>query len=139
MYLCLYSVFFFQGPVRGLGKIWIIGDNFCEKMYNHFYKGDGPNQTGKDDRFAFANFEMRDFFSSRYSSHNRSTAGRLINCFIRALNKHNTLPKLVVIVMDDDLLMDIPNSNLINGIKNLTMWLLKQFERSLCWGITRIH
>ena len=82
--------------------------------------------------YGFQNFELRTFFSSRYSSHNRSTAGRILNKFINALNEHNTLPKLVIVILDDDLVYDIPNdSNLFSKIHNISTWLIREFEKNL--------
>ena len=91
----------------------------------------GPDQH-LNDTYAFLHFEMHDFFSSRYTSHNRSTAGRIINQFIKALNEHNTLPKLVVVILDDDLITDIPNnSSTFMKIRDIMKWLFRQFEHNL--------
>ena len=86
-------LYFTAGYVHGPEKLWIIGDNFCHNSFDKYFKEDTSVNTESDiTSFTFKNFEVRDFTNGRYSSHIRSPAGRLINCFIKALNEHNTLP-----------------------------------------------
>ena len=123
------ACFSLTDKVRGLEKIWIIGDDFCERTFDEYYRHTAlstePNRT-----FAFTNFEVRDFFSSEYTSHNRSPAGRIINKFILALNEHNTLPKLIVVVMDDNLFDNI-KEHFAASVKKLLSWLMKEFDKAI--------
>ena len=75
---------------------------------------------------------MRDFFSSSYSSHIRSPAGRILNKTVGALNEHNTLPKLITFMIDDDIVKDISDtSTLFAKIKGITHWLLKEVKKAI--------
>ena len=117
--------------VRGLEKIWVIGDEFCYNTYDHYFKHTNPD--GSNDSFAFLNFEMRDFFSDDFTSHNCSVAGRIINNLINALYEHSTLPKLIVMVLDNDIVKkNIPDSaNMFDKIRGITKWLLKECQKAI--------
>ena len=52
--------------------------------------------------YAFQNVDVSDYSSSQFTSHNRSTVGRIINNLVRAFNEHNPLP--FVFILDDDTL-----------------------------------
>ena len=120
----------FIGPVRGLEKIWIIGDEFCDRSYDHYYKRIGLDRESNK-TFAFTNFEMRDFFSSEYKSHNRSAVGRILNNLINALNEHNTLPKLIVMVIDNDMVKHINESGTFMKIRDIVKWLPRESCRAV--------
>ena len=80
--------------------------------------------------FTFKNFEVRDFSSSNYSSHNKNVLGRLINTLVNAVNENNTLPKLIVIIVDDDIVRNMRHTN-ARQIHRVTSWLLTQYEHSI--------
>ena len=80
--------------------------------------------------YCFANFEVKDFSSSCYESNIRNTLARLRNNLLWALNKTTVLPKLIVVVLDDDLTKGATGENASYSSINKTLdWLLKQFER----------
>ena len=120
---------FDTGPVRGLEKIWLIGDEFCEKSFDDYYRKTTPSMESNK-TYTFINFEVRDFLSSNYSSHNRSPTGCFLNNLIRALNEHNTLPKLIVMIMDDNLIRDI-QEQFSQKVKYLPAWLLHECNKAI--------
>ena len=118
--------------MQGLEKIWIVGDKFCKTTYRQNYQQINPDAANSDRFYAFSSFEVCDFFSSSFTSHNRSCAGRIINNLIKALNEFNTLPKLVVCVLDNDLVRNIDNGkNMYSRVKRLAKWLMKEFTKAV--------
>ena len=92
------------------------------------------NQDGSSSTYSFEHFEVRDFSSSQYHSHNHSTMGRILNCLINALNEHNTLPKLIVVVLDDDIAATFEKSgkqDIPQQLHRVTRWLVWQFDRAI--------
>ena len=117
--LCLY-----------LYKIWFIGDEFCNNTFHTL--AENKNQNGTHASYVYTNFEVRDFFSSRFSSNDDNVLNRIRSNFVRALNKHNTLPKLIVIVLDDDISkitkhMEDPAMTSLHPIS----WLMCEFHKLL--------
>ena len=92
------------------------------------------DQHGNYDTFAFDQFEVRGFFSSR-GGHNRSVLGRLVNNLLKALNEHTILPRLITVVMDDDVIREIKPVESRGGtseqIEILLNWLIREFEQSI--------
>ena len=118
--------------MRGLEKIWIIDDEFVHRTYQQYYKEETNVTAARSaTSFGFDNFEIRDFSSSRYLTNNRSVAGRILNKFIDALNEHNTLPKLIVFILDDDLVASIPGDAVHYQVQKLTAWLFREVKKAL--------
>ena len=83
--------------MRGLEKIWIIGNDFCNYTYTQHYKNVSGGQSDSENPFyAFKNFEVREFSNNQRDSLFQNTAGRIRNSLLKAINKHNTLPKIIV-------------------------------------------
>ena len=120
--------------MRGLEKIWIIGDDFTNHTFTQHYKNI-KNKHGDNDLYAFKNFEVREFSSNRYDSLFRNTTARIRNSYMKAVNEHNTLPKLIVIILDDDLAISMkendPELSLPEQLHIATSWLATEFEKSM--------
>ena len=83
----------------GYDTAWIVGDNFASRSYRIGFK------KGCDDNtFLKRNFEVKNIINSRYSDKERNVLIRIKETFVSALNKYNKLPKLAVVVLDDDLI-----------------------------------
>ena len=54
--------------------------------------------------YCFNRFEVKDFFSSRHRNRSDNILTRLINELVRAFNGHSSLPKLIVVILDNDLI-----------------------------------
>ena len=82
--------------------------------------------------FTFANFEVRTFFSSSYKSNIKSVLGRIRNNLVRALNEHTTLPRTIVVVLDDDVTKTMCHiDNFSYNAGRLVEWLMREFTRCL--------
>ena len=117
--------------MRGIEKIWFIGDEFSHSSFEHHFK-DIKDEHGKYTTFTFDNYEVRDFLSSRVTSHIRSTLARFRNNLVKAMNDQIGLPKLIVVVMDDDILKSIEgdtSEDVRKQIKPLITWLICEYEK----------
>ena len=102
-----------------------------DQSFNQHYKPARPvsNQTSLH---AFKHFEVRNFSNNKYDSLFRSTAGRIRNCFIKAINEHSALPKLIVTILDDDLVKNLKSKiDTYENLHEMTEWLLTEFEKEL--------
>ena len=125
------KLFAVTGYVRGAEKIWIIGDEFSRSSFEQYYKGI-KSDLGDYATFAFKNFEVREFLSSRRESHVRSVLTRIRNNLVHGFNDQVALPKLIVVVMDDDIIKNIYGNCLeeaILQIEPLINWLVREFEK----------
>ena len=95
-----------------------MGDKFVSQSFDQHLKE--VKNNGEYATYAFMNFEVRDFSSSRFQSHNKSTLGRLINNLIRGLNEHSTIPVCIVMVLDDNPIADLPSEGFEIVAEDLT-------------------
>ena len=90
------------------------------------------NEDGTPNTFCYQNFEVRGFFSYD-NKFDRITANRIRNCFVTALNEHAALPKVVVVVMDDNVLTDFDELrfNVTCNLEIMIKWIMREFEHIL--------
>ena len=80
----------------------------------------------------FYKFEVREFSHNQYDSLYRSTIGQIRNSLVKAVNEHSTLPKVVVAILDNDLVHTLPDSNkLYETTHVLSNWLMSEFDKVL--------
>ena len=113
--------------VSGYDTAWILGDNFATRTYRiGFKKGCG------DDTFLKKNFEVKNFISSRYSDNERNFLKRVCDTFAGTLKKYSKLPKLLVVVLEDDLIdeLNCKGSNLaVSTFLGLWFdWLVRELD-----------
>ena len=85
--------------MRGIEKLWIIGDNFVATSYqNHFKK------AVETDFFMKSRFEISSFCSSKFSDKNTNPLSRLQICVATAISNKTNLPHYMLLVIDDDLI-----------------------------------
>ena len=122
----------------GLEKIWIVGDNFSNNTFSAHYKfATGPSdshQVRENPFYAFQNYEVCEFSNNSYDSLYRSMAGHIRNSLIKAVNEHNTLPKLIIVILDDDLIYGVSKKSDLDDHQQLhilTAWLMTEFEKAI--------
>ena len=98
-----------------------------------YLKG-AKDEMGEQKSFAAKFYELKTFTSSAYPSLNKSPLGRTFNNVVRAINELQTLPKLIVMVTDNDLVKYIRSSIgeelLTKQIQRSYNWLGNQLQRS---------
>ena len=92
--------------MEGLDQLWFVGDNFLATMYRQHFK------LARKDFYSKLLFEVTAKCKSRFSSKNTNMLSRIQNAGAEAINKNITLPKYMVIILDNDLINYLNYSNL---------------------------
>ena len=106
----------FVSYIQGLEKIWILGDEFVFRTIDeYFLQRDHKSYNG----YSKEHYETLGFPSSKYASMDQNIISRIRNKFAKTVSDEKILPKLVVIVPDDDLIRCIHKSRVRtnSGIK----------------------
>ena len=87
----------------------------------------------KNKSYVFENYEVKDFTTSRYSN-DRNVLSRIRNGLVTALNLYLPVPKVIVIVLDDDIVRCIDAKDKQDVVLNIeigtvTEWLAREIER----------
>ena len=94
-----YSVF--SEKVPAYEKLWFIADEFGYQSYeDHFRKRSHKPYSV----YIKENFDVTAFINGKFKSKDPSVVSRLRNALVTAVTKQPVLPKLVVIVPDDDMI-----------------------------------
>ena len=113
--------------VKGIRKLWIIGDNFVAGSVRNYFK------KATWDSFIKENFHWEAFCSSRYSDKNTNLISRLQNTFALAINRSQRLPEYILVIIDDDII-DFANFKNI-GVAGIygpwCKWLVQTFTTML--------
>ena len=89
----------FAEDLKGLSKVWLLGDNFLVETYQKNFK-----KNNSFDFYLKSCFEVIPFCSSRFSDKNTNVISQLINSFVLAMNSKFYLPDYIIIVLDDNLI-----------------------------------
>ena len=142
---------YIAGYIRGYEKIWIIGDNFTRNTIHDHLKGI-KKSDGTPNTYLYCNYEVRDFSSSPLCGI-RNILSRLKSCLIGALNEHASLPKMVVFVLDDDLITNVKEDSrltirqhydiLLNGLLRMVYRAIQTYkdllpQKSKCDNILHV-
>ena len=89
------------------------------------------NRANGSANHVLSNYDVNYYATNKFCSQNPSMIGRIRNQLIRAINAQQTFPKLVILVLDDDLLSVIDKNRRSNEhtIRKMINWLMRQFER----------
>ena len=83
----------------------MVGDEFTHRSYTDHYKlVTASDETNMDTQFMKENFELFEYSASRYSSLIHNGLGRVINQVGKAIKEQVSLPKVVLMVLDDDII-----------------------------------
>ena len=80
-------------------EVWFLTDEFGFKSFKKYYKQ-------RDDYTGYVRdmYEVRGFTTDRFSSMDNNLLSRMRNLFVGALNSNAKLPKLIVVILDNDLI-----------------------------------
>ena len=82
--------------------------------------------------YSFKTYEVIEFLSSKYKSSNPSPASRLINNIVYGFNRHRQLPKLIILVPDDDIVKNIKSSEaMMITIGMVSEWITREVLRAV--------
>ena len=94
----LFVCYLLLEDIKGLSRVWLLGDNFLAESYRKYFK------KSNFEFYMKSEYEVIPFCSSKYSDKNVNTLSRLVNSFIHALNTKHYLPAYMVVLLDDDLI-----------------------------------
>ena len=90
--------FLFSEDLKGISKVWIIGDNFMAESYRKKFK------RSMADFYLKNHHEILPFCSSNFSDKNANALSQITNSFMEALNSKYMLPEYLRVVVEDDLI-----------------------------------
>ena len=91
-------------PIPAYERIWLVGDEFTLRTVGRYLSSEGSTANKG---YAKGNYDVSDFCKSKFSSHNPSLIGRLIDCIADGIQKHVILPRIIVFILDDDLIKSL--------------------------------
>ena len=119
--------------MKGLEKLWLIGDEFAFRTFHQYFK-EQKTSDHKPDMYTFMNYEVKEYLTTRRDALNRSVISRIWNSLVNAFNEHEQLPKVIVVVLDDDVVKYVKTTNpeaTALVIDRITQWLIREFDRSI--------
>ena len=113
--------------------MWLLGDKFVAESVTVIEKYFGtkkiPARATRFESYIAESYDIK-LFANSSGSNNRSILGRVRNTLAAAMNKHDKMPKYILIVLDD---------NLIDVVKYTKPGVSEIFGRSLKWLAAEVH
>ena len=119
--------------MRGYEKIWLLGDNFAYNTLESYYKN-LKNEDGIHNTYVYGNYEVHAFCTKENSNNTKNVLSRFRNALVTAFNEHSVLPKLIVVIPDDDIInqvVDDPCNKLLKHYKKILLGLCNLFAISI--------
>ena len=122
----------FSGYVKGLDELWIIGDRFCfDTVSTHLLT------LTEEASYIKRNFEVSQFSTNSFVSNDPNVLSRIFNQLVRAFTEKRALPKLIVVVLEDEIIKQMRfrqeqaavSTNL--KFKKPIMWLMREFSKAI--------
>ena len=111
--------------------IWLIGVEFLTKAMGHL-NNKRPNQFEKPIFYMKNNYEVKHFAANSLDL-NRSVVGRYRNQLIKAITDEKLLPKLIVVIQDNDIIEAVraeqKGSEVSEIYGRLIHWLSAEFDK----------
>ena len=98
IYAKLYMNVQFSEDLKGISKVWLVGDNFLAESFRWNFKKSTYQYYLKD------HYEIIPYCSSQYSDRNMNALSRIVNSFIQGMNSKFYLPDFIIVFLDDDLI-----------------------------------
>ena len=109
--------------MKGYETVWLVGDEFVLNTWQQHYKNK-RNTDRTPTSYLYSNFEVTEITSTRYGNDN-NILSRIRNGIATSLNQHTGLPRLIVFILDDDIITSLTqNKNQDQRVESTT----KQFE-----------
>ena len=114
--------------------VWMVGGAFLDAIFGKFqeHQNAAIMDRKKPDTPSMYLTDRFNVKSSTYHSSSHPAISRILNATIKALNTEHRLPKMLIIIMDKDIINDLNDEDFDYGAnKCLAMninWLLKQID-----------
>ena len=116
----------FTGKVIAYQKLILIGDKFVDSTAEQHFK-----RRDEKHSYAVRHFDIDIASTSPTSSNNPEIMSRLRNNLVMALNRTITLPKIILEVLEDDIIRTIDHKDhgLGKHYERRLKWLMNQYRR----------
>ena len=78
-----------------------MGDDFAARYYEEYFKRPSIVDT---EMYTGQHYEITGYHNNKYLSTNPNMVSRICNTIIKCLKEQKYLPKLIVVVLDNDLI-----------------------------------
>ena len=120
--------FVISGYISGIEKVWIVGDEFTFRTYDEYFEQRNHKEYNG---FTKENYEIHGVTTSKYASVDKNIVSRIRNKFAKAIEEKKFLPKLVVIIPDDDLIRGIQTNKEFEDTvwARLVLWVMREMKK----------
>ena len=87
--------------------MWIVGEEFVLRSFTEHYKLTASKNKPYEGRYIFEHFEVMEYSTTHYSSSIHNILSRLLLLVKKAIEENKYLPKVIVIVQDDDVIKQL--------------------------------
>ena len=87
-----------------MNDLWVIGDRFIHDIFYALGKLKTQASMKQKELPYMYNYFNISCFTSNPKSFERNTLARIVNCLVKALNDTVKLPRLILVVPDEDIL-----------------------------------
>ena len=121
---------YIPGYVAGYEELGLIGDDFLTKASGHLMNQSAVQESVQEyEYFMKDNFQIK-IFSGSSLELNKSIMGRTLNQLVNVIKERKKFPKVIVMVLDDDLLGYINQDEGISEILGqITHWLTAEITK----------
>ena len=125
--ITFYYLVFVLAPVIGYESIWFCGDDFGHQTFNDYYLNRMDDFRG----YAKDNFEVIGFMSDSATSDDLTLISRLRNILVEAITKQVLLPKIIVFVPDDDIIvfLNYAEYGIFKCLGRIVNWIMREHNR----------
>ena len=126
----MYPLFIAE-PVKGYEQLWILGDAFVAASFEQYYKLKSMKEFAAG--YMVENYDVMGKSATKYTSNDPNILSRLRNMLIGLIHQEIKLPKMVIIVLDDDLVKyygpDEDSESLTKALRRLINELMTEFRK----------
>ena len=135
-----YEFYAFSGPVAAYENCWIFGDAFTSRSFEQFFQS---RKCTEYNAYRKAHFDVFGYFNS-FASENPSIVGRFASLLSNAVKSRNDkklqpLPKIIVVVVDDNLLTILHDhplgvstaSDMSKAYSRIINFVMMEYERAV--------
>ena len=114
--------------MAGIDKMWIIGDEFCDKSCNLYFM-----ETPSRSNYARSTFEVKAVSTNKFRSHTSNTLIRIHNTMTHAMQTQGLLPKLILFIIEDDIIefINLNDHGITQAFKACITKLVMEVRRSI--------
>ena len=119
--------FIFVGYIKGLEYLWILGDEFPFRTIDKYFLQHNHQEYNGHSK---EHYELLACNMSKYASTDCNVISRIQNKFAKTVNEGKFLPKMVVIVPDDDIIrcVDVSKEVAPHVWMCVLSWLMKEMK-----------